>query len=202
MGPHSAGSRTTQRAPAASRIDLDKEAGSGTRVGFIGLKIMGGPMAANLVRAGFEVAGYDPSAPRWTDWQIRAAGQWQASRIPPVMPTSWSRYSPIQLAVGGQRCARMEGARYDRPAVPARVHVRPASLRTSDRQDVVGASSAGFLVAWVWIRRPWPVRLPRSATPTSRSAAARATASALRWPPSSCRSSSPGSYPASRPCLP
>jgi 2-hydroxy-3-oxopropionate reductase len=32
-----------------------------TRVGFIGLGIMGGPMAANLVRAGFEVAGYNRS---------------------------------------------------------------------------------------------------------------------------------------------
>jgi len=30
-----------------------------TRIGFIGLGIMGAPMAANLVRAGFEVIGYD-----------------------------------------------------------------------------------------------------------------------------------------------
>jgi 2-hydroxy-3-oxopropionate reductase len=33
-----------------------------TTVGFIGLGIMGGPMAANLVRAGFEVVGYNRSA--------------------------------------------------------------------------------------------------------------------------------------------
>jgi 2-hydroxy-3-oxopropionate reductase len=32
-----------------------------TRIGFIGLGIMGGPMAANLVRAGFEVTGYNRS---------------------------------------------------------------------------------------------------------------------------------------------
>lgn len=32
-----------------------------TRVGFIGLGIMGGPMAANLVRAGFEVTGFNRS---------------------------------------------------------------------------------------------------------------------------------------------
>jgi 2-hydroxy-3-oxopropionate reductase len=32
-----------------------------SRIGFIGLGIMGGPMAANLVRAGFEVAGYNRS---------------------------------------------------------------------------------------------------------------------------------------------
>lgn len=33
-----------------------------TRIGFIGLGNMGGPMAANLVNAGHTVAGYDPSA--------------------------------------------------------------------------------------------------------------------------------------------
>jgi 2-hydroxy-3-oxopropionate reductase len=34
-----------------------------TTVGFIGLGIMGGPMAANLVTAGFDVAGYNRSRP-------------------------------------------------------------------------------------------------------------------------------------------
>lgn len=33
-------------------------------VGFVGLGAMGGPMSANLVRAGFEVVGVDPSEPR------------------------------------------------------------------------------------------------------------------------------------------
>ena len=32
-----------------------------TTVAFIGLGIMGGPMAANLVKAGFEVVGYNRS---------------------------------------------------------------------------------------------------------------------------------------------
>src|ERR1700730_6891059 len=32
-----------------------------TTVGFIGLGIMGGPMAANLVKAGFDVVGYNRS---------------------------------------------------------------------------------------------------------------------------------------------
>ncbi|WP_257790782.1 2-hydroxy-3-oxopropionate reductase [Arthrobacter crystallopoietes] len=32
-----------------------------TKIGFIGLGIMGGPMAANLVKAGFDVAGYNRS---------------------------------------------------------------------------------------------------------------------------------------------
>lgn len=34
-----------------------------TTVGFIGLGIMGGPMAANLVKAGFDVVGYNRSQP-------------------------------------------------------------------------------------------------------------------------------------------
>ena len=32
-----------------------------TTVGFIGLGIMGGPMAAHLVKAGFDVVGYNRS---------------------------------------------------------------------------------------------------------------------------------------------
>src|SRR6516164_5103734 len=35
-----------------------------TRIGFIGLGIMGAPMAANLVKAGFEVTGYNRSPGR------------------------------------------------------------------------------------------------------------------------------------------
>ena len=35
-----------------------------TTVAFIGLGIMGGPMAANLVKAGFEVVGYNRSPDR------------------------------------------------------------------------------------------------------------------------------------------
>ena len=38
------------------------EASAGTTVGVIGLGIMGSAMAANLVKAGFEVSGYDPVA--------------------------------------------------------------------------------------------------------------------------------------------
>ena len=35
-----------------------------TKIGFIGLGIMGAPMAANLVKAGFEVTGYNRSPAR------------------------------------------------------------------------------------------------------------------------------------------
>ena len=43
-----------------------------TRIGFIGLGIMGAPMAANLVKAGFEVTGYNRSPARVE--QLVAAG--------------------------------------------------------------------------------------------------------------------------------
>jgi len=48
-----------------------------TTVGFIGLGIMGGPMAANLVNAGFDVVGYNrskPAADRLVEQGGRAAG--------------------------------------------------------------------------------------------------------------------------------
>ncbi|HVV13751.1 2-hydroxy-3-oxopropionate reductase [Amycolatopsis sp.] len=45
-----------------------------TRIGFIGLGIMGGPMAANLVRAGFEVTGYNRSRSK-VDKLVEAGGR-------------------------------------------------------------------------------------------------------------------------------
>jgi 2-hydroxy-3-oxopropionate reductase len=45
-----------------------------TTVGFIGLGIMGGPMAANLVKAGFEVTGYNRTRPK-VDALIEAGGR-------------------------------------------------------------------------------------------------------------------------------
>ena len=35
-----------------------------TTIGFIGLGIMGGPMAANLVKAGFDVTGFNLTRPQ------------------------------------------------------------------------------------------------------------------------------------------
>jgi len=48
------------------------EASGTTQIGFIGLGIMGAPMAANLVKAGFEVTGYNRSPARIE--QLVAAG--------------------------------------------------------------------------------------------------------------------------------
>ncbi len=45
-----------------------------TKIAFIGLGIMGGPMAANLVRAGFEVTGYNRS-PAKVDRLVEAGGR-------------------------------------------------------------------------------------------------------------------------------
>jgi 2-hydroxy-3-oxopropionate reductase len=48
------------------------------RIGFIGLGIMGGPMAANLVKAGYEVTGFNRSQPA-VDKLVRAGGKPAAS---------------------------------------------------------------------------------------------------------------------------
>lgn len=45
-----------------------------TKIGFIGLGIMGGPMAANLVKAGFEVTGYNRSRAK-VDALVAAGGR-------------------------------------------------------------------------------------------------------------------------------
>lgn len=47
-------------------------------VGFIGLGIMGGPMAANLVAAGYEVVGYNRSRSK-VDWLVERGGRPAAS---------------------------------------------------------------------------------------------------------------------------
>ena len=67
------------RAAAAARQAAAGRADSGgefmtTKIGFIGLGIMGGPMAANLVKAGFEVTGYNRS-PAKVEQLVAAGGQ-------------------------------------------------------------------------------------------------------------------------------
>ncbi|KAA9151432.1 2-hydroxy-3-oxopropionate reductase [Amycolatopsis acidicola] len=49
-----------------------------TRIGFIGLGIMGGPMAANLVKAGFEVTGYNRGRSK-VDKFVEAGGRGASS---------------------------------------------------------------------------------------------------------------------------
>ncbi|WP_083921649.1 2-hydroxy-3-oxopropionate reductase [Actinopolyspora halophila] len=54
---------TTTRTGRPRTENLDEEKGTSmTKVGFVGLGIMGGPMAANLVEAGYEVTGYNRSS--------------------------------------------------------------------------------------------------------------------------------------------
>jgi 3-hydroxyisobutyrate dehydrogenase-like beta-hydroxyacid dehydrogenase len=54
-------------------------------VGFVGLGTMGGPMAANLVKAGFEVSVTTDHAPRSTGWSRPvAAGRRARGRLPGI----------------------------------------------------------------------------------------------------------------------
>jgi 2-hydroxy-3-oxopropionate reductase len=54
-----------------------------TSIGFIGLGIMGGPMAANLLRAGYEVIGFDRSSERVD--QLQRQGGRAASKVAEVV---------------------------------------------------------------------------------------------------------------------
>ena len=55
------------------------------KIGFVGLGIMGGPMAANLVKAGFDVVGYNRS-PDKVATLVDAGGA--APRAPPMPPAT------------------------------------------------------------------------------------------------------------------
>lgn len=57
-----------------------------TTIGFIGLGIMGGPMAANLVRAGFDVVGYNRSRHK-IDRLVEAGGRGAASAQDAILGT-------------------------------------------------------------------------------------------------------------------
>ena len=57
----------TQKIAKTSKTSVPFE-----RIGFLGLGIMGSAMAANLIRAGFQVSGFDPSAK--ARQQFKAAG--------------------------------------------------------------------------------------------------------------------------------
>ncbi len=62
----------TAARPARQGLKRRPEASGTKQIGFIGLGIMGAPMAANLVKAGFDVAGYNRSPARIE--QLVAAG--------------------------------------------------------------------------------------------------------------------------------
>jgi 2-hydroxy-3-oxopropionate reductase len=57
-----------------------------TQVGFVGLGIMGAPMAVNLVRAGFDVVGYDP-VPKGVE-KLAGAGGRTATSIAEAVGTA------------------------------------------------------------------------------------------------------------------
>ena len=77
-----------------------------TRIGFIGLGIMGGPMAANLVKAGFEVTGYNRSPAR-TERLVAAGGRGakdiaEAVREADVVATMVPDSPDVQAVLAGE----------------------------------------------------------------------------------------------------
>ena len=56
------------------------------RVGVIGLGIMGGAFAANLVKGGFQVTGYDPVKPK-VNALVKAGRRARARPTWPANPT-------------------------------------------------------------------------------------------------------------------
>jgi len=85
-----------------------------TAIGWIGLGIMGGPMARNLLRAGFDVVAYNRSAPRLEDF-VRAGGRGATSpadvaRRTDVVVTMVSDTPDVEQVVFGSGGV-VEGAR-------------------------------------------------------------------------------------------
>ena len=77
-----------------------------TRIGFIGLGIMGAPMAANLVKAGFEVTGYNRSPARVEQF-VAAGGRGAADiagavRDADVVATMVPDSPDVQAVLAGQ----------------------------------------------------------------------------------------------------
>src|SRR4051794_13267128 len=103
-----------------------------TSVGFIGLGIMGGPMAANLVRAGFDVVGYNRSpgkVDRLVDQGGRGAGSVaeavrDADVVVTVLPDS-SDVEAVALGAEGVFANARPGLLYIDMST-----IRPATART------------------------------------------------------------------------
>ncbi len=68
-----------------------------TTVAFIGLGIMGGPMAANLVKAGFEVVGYNRS-PEAVQRLVDAGGRGAKDVAEAVQERRRDRHDGARLA--------------------------------------------------------------------------------------------------------
>jgi len=89
-----------------------------TTIGFIGLGIMGGPMAANLVRAGFDVIGYNRSPAR-TDRLVEAGGR-AAATVPDAVRGSDFVLSCLPDSPDVERIAMGTDGVFD--------HARPGAL--------------------------------------------------------------------------
>ena len=99
-----------------------------TQIGFIGLGIMGAPMAANLVKAGFEVTGYNRSPGRVEQLARPAAAAPRTSPRRCGRPTWWRPWSPTPPTSRRSWPARAASSRTRRPGRWS--STSPASGRT------------------------------------------------------------------------
>ncbi|WP_269101561.1 NAD(P)-binding domain-containing protein [Mangrovicoccus ximenensis] len=136
---------------------------TGKRAGVIGLGAMGFGMASSLARAGFEVAGYDPSpaaqdrarevgiAPKASPEEVFAAAE--------VIVLSLPTAAHVEGAIAAARGAGLLGAprprRRTRPARP----IRP--VPTCASQPSASANAPGQVPAATTCRRRSPKPSPR-----------------------------------------
>ncbi len=115
--------------------ERENRASGTTQIGFIGLGIMGAPMAANLVKAGFDVAGYNRSPAR-IEQLVAAGGRGaadiaEAVRDADVVATMVPDSPDVQAVLAG------EGGVFE--------HAQPGALIidfSSIRPDVAAALAA------------------------------------------------------------
>ena len=130
---------TTTTEASLAWLPRERRAGRGAvmskRIGFIGLGIMGAPMAANLVKAGFDVAGYNRSPAR-IEQLVAAGGRGaadiaEAVRDADVVATMVPDSPDVQAVLAG------EGGVFE--------HAQPGALIidfSSIRPDVAAALAA------------------------------------------------------------
>ena len=116
-----------------------------TTVAFIGLGIMGGPMAANLVKAGFEVDRLQPRPETVEAWSTPAARCRPRRRGRPRAPTSIAVMVPdspdVEAVLAGE-----DGVFANAPAGTLDHRLLHASAPTSPSRWPRQAASAGFRV--------------------------------------------------------
>ncbi len=107
-----------------------------TTIGFIGLGIMGGPMAANLVKAGYDVVGYNRSRPA-VDRLVEAGGR-GADRLAEAVREADVVITMVPDSPDVEAAALDEDGIYAN-ASPGTVHVDCSSIRPDVAKRVAQA---------------------------------------------------------------